>query len=126
MPAAFVSFDHPKERKPFEDQVADAKRLFQEHWNHLRVLLLKPETRTQMTLGTVILSAVAKVEELDRFDIIGLTEKELGRTMLDRMSSIAKLRLAMDDAAIRTPLHIFGALDPLTVCLYYVSGAEGL
>ena len=124
LPAAFVSFDHPKDRKPFEDQIGDAKRMFRGCAEHLQVLLLKPETRTQMTVTKAIRSAVAAVEELDRFDIVGLTEKELGRTMLDRMSNIVRLRLAMDDAAIRTPLHIFGALDPLTVCLYYISGAE--
>ena len=67
---------------------------------------------------------MADAEELRSFDIVGVTEKELGRTMLDRMAQIAKLRLAMDEAGVKIPLHIFGALDPLSVCLYYISGAE--
>ena len=44
--------------------------------------------------------------------------------MLDRMALITTLRFAMDDAGVKNPIHIFGALDPLSVCLYYIAGAE--
>ena len=124
VPAVFVSFDHPDDRKPFVEQVAEARKLFRKHRQHLRLLLLKPETKDQTTLNKTISSAMANPEELGSFDIIGVTEKELGRTMLDRMAQITKLRLAMNEAKVEVPLHIFGALDPLSVCLYYISGAE--
>ena len=124
IPAIFVSFDHPEERKPFADQVADARKLFRTRRQHLTLLLLKPETKEQTILDRTINSAVADAAELGRFDVVGVTEKELGRTMLDRMTHIAKLRLAMDEADVTSPLHIFGALDPLTVCLYFIAGAE--
>ena len=124
VPAVFVSFDHPDDRKPFTDQVADARRLFRKRLQHLTLLLLKPETKAQKTIKETIKSAMANPEELGKFDIVGVTEKELGRNMIDRMSQIAKLRMAMDEAGVKTPLHIFGALDPLSVCLYYISGAE--
>ena len=124
VPAAFVSFDHPNDRKPFAAQVINSRRLFQKCSQHLKVLLLKPETKEQTTLKKTLKSAISEVAELDSFDIVGLTEKELGRSMLDRMAEIAKLRIAMDDAEVKTPLHIFGALDPLSVCLYYIAGAE--
>lgn len=124
VPAVFVSFDHPDDRKSFADQVVDARRLFRKRRQQLTLLLLKPETKTQTTLDKTINSAMADVAELGSFDIIGVTEKELGRKMIDRMSQIAKLRMAMDEAGVKIPLHIFGALDPLSVCLYYISGAE--
>ena len=124
MPAIFVSFDHPDERKPFADQVSDARSLFRTRRQHLTLLLLKPETKRQATLDKTIKSAVADAAELGSFDVIGVTEKELGRSMLDRMTQIAKLRLAMDEARVTSPLHVFGALDPLTVCLYFIAGAE--
>ena len=44
--------------------------------------------------------------------------------MIDRMSQITTLRLAMDEADVKVPLHVFGGLDPLSVCLYYIAGAE--
>lgn len=124
IPAILVSFDHPEERKPFAEQVADARRLFRARSQHLTLLLLKPETKEQKTLDRTIRAASADAGELGRFDVIGVTEKELGRTMLDRMAQITKLRLAMNEADVTSPLHIFGALDPLTVCLYFISGAE--
>ena len=86
--------------------------------------MLKPETETQMTLKEVLKAAIADAGELGSFDIIGVTEKELGRSMLDRMAQIATLRRSMDEAEVTAPLHVFGALDPLSVCLYYISGAE--
>ncbi len=124
VPAVFVSFDHPDDRKPFADQVTDARKLFRKCRQHLTLLLLKPETKDQTTLNKTIKSAVANPEELASFDIVGVTEKELGRTMLERMAQITTLRLAMDDVDVKIPLHIFGALDPLSVCLYYIAGAE--
>jgi hypothetical protein len=30
----------------------------------------------------------------------------------------------LDEAGVKSPIHVFGALDPLTVCLYFVAGAE--
>ena len=124
IPAIFVSFDHPDARQAFATQVAEARRLFRGRRQQLTLLLLKPETKAQTTLDETINSVVANPEKLGSFDIVGVTEKELGRKMIDRMSQIAKLRRAMDEAEVKAPLHIFGALDPLSVCLYYISGAE--
>lgn len=124
VPAVFVSFDHPEIRKPFADQVADARKLFRNRHQHLTLLLLKPESKDQKTLNRTIKAAVAEAPVLGSFDIVGVTEKELGASMIDRMSQIATLRLAMDEADVKVPLHVFGGLDPLSVCLYYIAGAE--
>ena len=123
-PAVFVNFDHPDDRKTFRQQVADAKDFFRSYDHHLKLFLLKPETRTQSTLSTVLQTAIEGVAELRAFDIVGVTEKELGRTMIDRMYQLARLRRAMNRENIDAPLHVFGALDPLSVCLYFISGAE--
>lgn len=124
IPAVFVSFDKPTERHPFSRQLEDARRLFDPFRRHLSLFLLKPEDVDHRHLDKTIAAAIANIEDLRCFDMIGMTEKELGDTMLGRMTNIAKLRLALDDAEINVPIHIFGALDPLTVCLYYISGAE--
>ena len=124
IPSIFVSYDHPEDRKSFAEQVKDARRLFRSRKQHLSLLLLKPETRTQRTLAKTIRAAVAEPEKLGAFDVVGVTEKELGNSMIDRMSQITRLRLAMDDAGVARPLHVFGALDPVSVPLYYLAGAE--
>jgi hypothetical protein len=63
-------------------------------------------------------------EHLKRFDIIGFTEKELGNSILDRMTSIAMIRQHMDKEGVLVPIHIFGSLDPIITPLYYLSGAD--
>ncbi|MCY4558459.1 MAG: hypothetical protein OXF79_19200 [Chloroflexi bacterium] len=124
LPVIVVSYDHPDERSAFPAQAENARRFFMGREEHLSLLLLKPETKAQRTLTKTIRSVVADVEALSPFDAIGVTEKELGNSMLDRMARIAELRLAMDAADVKAPLHIFGALDPLSVPLYYMAGAE--
>ncbi len=124
VPALFVSYDQPAERRPFAEQIRAARALFRRCSLHLKLFLLKPETTTQQTLDRAIRAAIADPEALARFDVIGVTEKELGTTMLGRMQQIAQLRRALDEADVSSPIHVFGALDPISVCLYYVAGAE--
>ena len=40
------------------------------------------------------------------------------------MVRIAWLRRALDEASLCIPIHVFGALDPLSVSLYFMAGAE--
>jgi hypothetical protein len=75
-------------------------------------------------LDRALKAAMANVDEIGSFDVIGFTEKELGRSMIDRMVAIANLRLAMNAADVKIPIHVFGSLDPLSICLYFLSGAE--
>jgi hypothetical protein len=123
IPAVFVSFDQPMIRKPFLDQVREARTLFKGR-DQLLAFLIKPEKKSQMTIENSLRKALASVHELSGFDFIGVTEKELGPSMLDRMVNVAKLRKALDEAGISAPVHIFGSLDPLSVCLYFLAGAE--
>lgn len=124
LPAAFVNFDHPDQRSPFGEQAKAARRLLKKYPDAFHLLLLKPETKEQTTLKETLKSAIANVGELKGFDIVGVTEKELGSTMLDRMVWLARLRTALNEADLQIPIHFFGALDPNTVCLYFIAGAE--
>jgi hypothetical protein len=120
IPAVFVSYDR---RKPVRQQIRSARSLFKNYPEQLHALLIKPRTKRSNRLPMAEL--LSDVRELSSFHVIGVTEKELGGSMLERMENIAKLRLALDDAQLRhIPLHIFGSLDPLTVPLYFLSGAE--
>ena len=118
-----VSYDHPNERKSFGDQVKAARQLFKGR-PHLTTFLIKPQTADEDTLNSALAEAMVHADELQGFDVIGVTEKEIGRSALERMVKIAKLRQAMDDSGLRMPIHVFGALDPLSACLYFLAGAE--
>lgn len=124
IPAVFVSYDHPGKREPFADQVSAAHRLFKGCGGQLRCFLLKPESETQKTLQMALRAAVAAPDELEDFDVVGVTEKELAGSHLERMVQIARFRRALDEAGVTAPIQVFGSLDPVSVCLYFVSGAE--
>ena len=67
---------------------------------------------------------VRHIKKFLAFDILGITEKELGKNLMDRLKSLAKLRLAMDREEIRIPIHVWGGLDPINTPLYFFAGAE--
>jgi hypothetical protein len=122
IPAIFVSFDHPRLHRSLQDQIGAAKTLFARYSQHLHTILIKPETKDQQKVQ--VRNIIARVGELGAFDIVGFTEKELGSSILDRMTNIAEIRLAMDKAGINIPIHVYGSLDPITSALYFLAGAE--
>jgi hypothetical protein len=124
IPVVFVSYDHPKKRRTFDQQVSDARKLFRGRTNQLCCFLLKPLTKRQNSLKEALGAAIASPENLASFDILGITEKELAPSPLERMIAIARLRHALDGINCHIPIHVFGALDPLSLCLYTVAGAE--
>lgn len=124
MPAIFVSYDHFRERKPFAKQISGARNLFRKRRAQLNCFLIKQETHKQTSLEQVLKTATAQADELRSFDVIGLTEKGLGKSPLERMVRIAKLRRALDEAKVVSPIHVFGSLDPVSITLYFIAGAE--
>ena len=61
---------------------------------------------------------------LRAFDIIGVTEQEIGESVIDRLVNIANLRRHLNESGIKSPIHIFGGLDPLFTPLYFAAGGE--
>lgn len=122
IPAMFVSYDKATLKIPLSEQISRANKLFQKHRTQLSIILLKPESDNQNYIK--VQNVVAQAEAFSSFDVIGITEKELADTCLSRMEVIAKIRLALDDVGVKAPIHIFGSLDPISVPLYFLSGAE--
>jgi hypothetical protein len=122
VPTVLISYDHPKERLPVRKQIDRARRLAQPPGPVLREILLKPETRSQKLVK--VESILKHVHALDEFDIIGVTEKEIGSSILERMENIAKLRIALDKAGMEKPIHLFGSLDTVTTPMYFLAGAD--
>jgi ribosomal protein S20 len=121
-PAIIVSYDHGSERRiDLRKQIDRANKLRAKFPNHPIDFLVKPSRKGGML---DISEIVANVSLLKDFTIIGLTEKELGESILERMQNIKKVREALDSVSNKAPIHIFGNLDPLTSVLYFLSGAE--
>jgi hypothetical protein len=121
-PCVFISFDSPKERLPIKEQIERARSMAPGLSGFLREILLKPETPDQVRLHMD--KIITQVHALAEFDVIGVTEKEVGHSLTDRMKNVAKLRKALSSAGLETPIHVFGSLDTITTPLYFLAGAD--
>lgn len=122
IPTVLISYDHPSERHPIEEQIEKANDLFERKDRFLKEILIKPETTVSKRINTE--KVMENLESLSSFDIIGFTEKELGYSIFKRMINIAKIRKVMNKKGIQIPIHIFGSLDPVTTPLYHLAGAD--
>lgn len=85
------------------------------------VCLLKPERPNGFIDYRKLMPHAADLKE---FDVLAVTEKELGDTLRERFSQLARLRRLLDAEAVTVPIHVFGGLDPLLTPLYVACGAE--
>ena len=122
VPSVLISYDHPKARVEFTRQIERAHAMAPGRTEFLRELLLKPEKESQTRLHVDEL--LRHVHHLADFDIIGVTEKEIGNSLVDRMKNIAKLRRALNAAGIDVPIHVFGSLDTISTPMYFLAGAD--
>lgn len=122
IPLAISNFDWDSKNLPIESQILAAQALFNRFPDCLSNFIIKPHTPTGHTLDMD--EIVRHIRKLRAFGIIGVTEKELGKNLMDRLKSIAKLRQAMDDNSVSAPIHVWGGLDPVITPLYFFAGAE--
>ena len=64
------------------------------------------------------------LEALKQFDVVGITAREAGGSLLKRSSSIVMLRDLLNNAGLDTPIHVFGAINPYEVLTYFFCGAD--
>ena len=83
--------------------------------------LVKPEFPS----GLVNVAKLANYTgELEQFDIVGITAREAGESLVKRCSTVVMLRDALEDAGLDVPIHIFGAINPMEVLTYFFCGAD--
>jgi len=113
-----VTYDLPG---PVPEQIKAAKASIDKFPSLATDFLLKGPKRNQLLDMEAVIAAVP---ELGFADIVGVTEKELGGSFRECCVNLARLRTAMDDANLATPLHVFGSLDPFGALAYHASGAD--
>ena len=123
IPTVVVSYDHPNVRNSIEKQLNDAASIFEpDDHRFLKEILIKPELRKDKMVRIENLELCA--ESLKKFDILGITDKELGISINQRMRNIVKVRETLDKVGISIPIHIFGSMDTTTTPLYFLAGAD--
>lgn len=116
-----VSFDHAGPR-PLAVQIEEAKDLFHAYPEYASDFLCKPEVD----------SLFVDVEDLTRkidavagsFSILGVTEKELGGSLLERCRSLLRIRAALLATGSEIPIHVFGCMEPLSIISYFLCGTD--
>jgi hypothetical protein len=121
VPTVAVSFDHPAVRLPTDKQIQRAASFFPERKNLMPALLIKPETHNESVNIEALIDASPS---LVNFAVLGVTDKELGVTVLDRMLAVARLRTGLRAKGVELPIHVFGSLDPVITPLYFLAGAD--
>ena len=117
-----VNFDFPPdERGDFAQQRARAQQFFARYPHLKSDFLIKPEPGSRFI---DVLRLVPEASNLRPFDVIGVTDKELGQSLLSRLVTLARMRKTLDDSGVDAPIHVFGALDPLISPLYFMVGGE--
>ena len=119
--AVLVSWDDSDESSYLE-QISAAQDFFGARPKFGSTVLLKPE-RSRLHHDFSGLSD-ADARRLRAFNVVGVTEKDLGDKILSRLTTLALLRDRLDDAGVDAPIHVFGGLDPLFTPLYFMAGAE--
>lgn len=117
-----TTFDSPRARGRLADQIRRGRELQATLPAAPIELLIKPESHNDRLVPLEAL--IRNSRELRPFTTIGVTEKEIGDSFLDRLQNISRLRHALDEAEVTAPIHIFGSLDAVTTPLYFIAGAE--
>ncbi len=120
-PTVAVNYDNPERHTALSRQLESAQRQFRDHPAFVPEFLIKPEQKG----APVDVQSIRRIApDLKTVAIIGITERELGDTLIRRMETIAEVRRILDSAGVQAPIHVFGSLDTLSTALYYVAGAE--
>lgn len=127
VPKVIISYDHPKCRQSLSIQINEARLLFEQYGlknKFVKEILLKPESNYKDKQLLPIDKITKNISLFKSFDIIGLTEKELGNSLMERMINICRIRRALDKENMSQLIHIFGSLDTMSTPLYFISGAD--
>lgn len=125
-PTIVVNYDSPARRETLEAQISRAKKHRELSPSAAHVFLAKPEpsNRRNRRYYVNVDKLVEHLQELEEFDILGITEKELGESLLQRLVNVSLLRRGLTSVGMEKPIHIFGSLDPVACPLFFVAGAD--
>ena len=113
-----VNFDQDS---GLRQQIDEAQSDFSVVPHAARDFLAKPESPARL-LNVARMAKYA--QELGAFDIVGITAREAGDSLVDRCRTLVMLRDGLGDASLSCPIHVFGAISPLEVLTYFFCGAD--
>ena len=84
-------------------------------------ILIKPENKGDL----VNIAKLARyVSKLSGYDVIGVTARELGDSLIERCRAIVMFRDILNQSGLAIPIHVFGAIRPAEVLAFFFCGAD--
>jgi hypothetical protein len=120
-PLVISNYDYRRRPTPLDQQVREARGTFRRYRGVATDFILKPWKGRYVDPADL---SDSDVSQLRGFQIIGVTEKELGRNLLERLRRVAVLRHKLDSQGLIAPIHVWGGLEPLTSPLFFFAGAQ--
>lgn len=105
---------------PFDQQLAEAISLSKEFPNAVINFIIKICFPFEYLLDEIDQAKTS----LQSLQIIGITEKELGYTVRDRLQHLIQIKKILSSCGWNGSIHIFGGLEPNLAKLYYLAGAD--
>lgn len=105
---------------PFEKQLAENKSLVSEFPNAIIDFII----RINFSFDYLLSDISREKQQIEAIPIIGLTEKELGCTLRDRLLNLIQIKKQLVSCGWAGNIHIFGGLELNLVKLYYIAGAD--
>lgn len=120
-PGANVTLVNYDGSESMERQIMQALEDFSRAPQAASDFLVKPESPAQL----VNVARLAQhTVELEQFNVVGITAREAGYSLAQRCSTIVMLRNVLEDASLKLPIHVFGAITPLEVLTFSSCGAD--
>jgi hypothetical protein len=122
VPTALVNYDHPNVRLSLKTQIENSIEFFRDKPGFAKTFLIKPESVQNFHISVEAITKEAS--SIAAFDILGLTERELGSTFVERVRNVRRVREVLSKNNVNIPIHVFGNLDPITSPIYFAAGAD--
>lgn len=128
IPLVLTNADWETEGTPIRSQLKAARHLFGKYPEWATNFIIKPWKKTKHGAPRQYVKpddlSVADYRNLAGFNIIGVTEKELGKNLKDKLKALISLRRRLNEAGIEAPIHLWGGLDPVMTPLFFFAGAD--
>lgn len=115
-----ISYD-ADDPMPIGAQAEQAQTTFAQYQHCASDFLCKPQNGGNTVEIKEILN---NLNQFRTFSVFGVTEKELGLSMLDRCRNLLALRTAFIESSLDMPIHVFGCLEPTSIIAYFLCGAD--
>ena len=120
-PSANIILVNYDESRRLELQIACAAEDFAISPTAASDFLLKPDSDTPIVN---VARLAEQIEPLQKFDIIGITAREAGESLLKRCRTVIMLRELLSSTDTAKPIHVFGAISPLEIVTFFLCGAD--